>query len=101
MKYFRSAFTKLTLVNVFALSVGLAHAGVKAYQVTGPILEVTDQALTVQKGKEKWEISREASTEGGADLKVGDKVTVYYTMTAKKIEKAGSTDAKGKKGKKG
>jgi hypothetical protein len=30
----------------------------KTYQVTGPVLELTDDAIVVQKGKDKWEIAR-------------------------------------------
>ena len=57
-----------------------------AYQVTGPVLEVTDSKIVVQKGKEKWEIARTADTKVTGDLKVGAKVTVEYTMTAKSVE---------------
>ena len=28
-----------------------------AYQVTGPVVEVTDTKIVVEKGKEKWEIA--------------------------------------------
>lgn len=52
-----------------------------AYQVTGPVLEVTDTKIVVQKGKEKWELKKDAMTKA-ADIKVGDKVTAEYTMTA-------------------
>lgn len=52
-----------------------------AYQVTGPVLEVTDSKIVVQKGKEKWELKKDAATKA-ADIKVGDKVTAEYTMTA-------------------
>ena len=62
-----------------------------AYQVTGPVLELTDTKIVVQKGKEKWEIARTPDTKVSGDLKVGAKVTVEYTMTAKSVE------AKGKK----
>ena len=64
-----------------------AHAaGGKTYQVTGPVLAVTDTTITVQKGKEKWELARSKETKGPADVKVGDKVTVEYTMTAVSVE---------------
>lgn len=56
------------------------------YQVTGPVLEVREDAIVVQKGNEKWEISRDKDTKVMGDLKVGSKVTVYYTMTAAKVE---------------
>ena len=63
-----------------------AAAGGKTYQVTGPVLAVTDTTITVQKGKEKWELARSKETKGPADVKVGDKVTVEYTMTAVSVE---------------
>lgn len=61
-------------------------AGPKTYQVTGPVLEVKDDSVTVQKGKEKWEISKDTSTKVAGDLKVGSKVTIEYTMKAATIE---------------
>lgn len=63
-----------------------AAAAVKTYQVTGPVLEVSDSAIVVQKGKEKWEIARDKDTTLAGDPKVGDKVTIYYRMTATKVE---------------
>ena len=64
----------------------MAFAGPVQYQVTGPVLEVRDDALVVQKGNEKWEIARDKATGISGDLKVGSKVTVFYTMQATKIE---------------
>jgi RNase P/RNase MRP subunit p29 len=64
----------------------MALAGPAQYQVTGPVLEVTDNTIVVQKGNEKWEISRDKATVLSGDLKVGSKVTVFYTMHAAKIE---------------
>jgi hypothetical protein len=55
------------------------------YQVTGPVLEVSDTTIVVQKGKEKWELARDDKTKGAA-VKVGDQVTVKYTMTATSID---------------
>lgn len=71
---------------VLALAAAPAFAADKTYQVTGPVLAVTDTAVTVQKGQEKWEIARTKETKVTGDLKVGAKVTVYYTMTAASIE---------------
>ena len=64
----------------------VALAGPAQYQVTGPVLEVRDDAIVVQKGNEKWEITRDKATSISGDLKVGAKVTIYYTMQASKIE---------------
>ena len=70
-----------------------AFAAGKDYQVTGPILEVNDSMIAVQKGKDRWEIARDANTKASGEMKVGDKVTVHYTMTATDIEvKAGKAE---------
>lgn len=58
---------------------------VKTYQVTGPIISVDDKTIIVEKGKEKFEISRDAATKVTGELKVGEKVTVEYSMTAATI----------------
>jgi len=59
---------------------------VKTYQVTGPVLEITDTMIVVQKGKDKWEIAKDANTNVKGDLKVGAKVTIQYEMKATDIE---------------
>jgi hypothetical protein len=79
------------------LVAGTAQAGTKSYQVTGPVLEVTDSAIVIQKGKDRWEIARDASTKVTGDLKVGAKVTVEYRMTATSVDV--KPDAAGKKAK--
>ncbi len=71
-----------------------AAPAVKTYQVTGPVLEVTDSKIVVEKGKEKWEIARTPDTKVTGDLKVGEKVTIEYSMTATTVEvKAAKADA--------
>ena len=74
------------------------RAGDKEYQVTGPVLEVTDASVTVQKGKEKWQLARSKDTKVTGELKVGAKVTIMYTMTATSVE--AKADAKADKAKK-
>src|SRR5438132_2211998 len=84
---------KLPVSLLAAASLALssaAFAGGKTYQVTGPVLEVTDSMIAVQKGKDRWEINRDSNTKVTGDVKVGDKVTVTYTMSATDVEvKAG------------
>jgi ribosomal 50S subunit-recycling heat shock protein len=76
----------LIVAGSVALS-GVAFAGSpSSYQVTGPVTAVDDTMITVMKGKEKFEVARDSSTKVTGDLKVGDKVTISYTMTAKDIE---------------
>jgi len=75
----------LAVAGSLALS-SLALAAGKTYQVTGPVLEVNDSMIAVQKGKDRWELARDASTKVTGDLKVGAKVTITYTMTATDVE---------------
>ena len=72
---------------LIAVVAGMAIAAdPKQYQFTGEVKEVDAKAKTisVDKAGDVWEFS----TVGLKDLKVkkGEKVTVYYTMSAKKIE---------------
>jgi RNase P/RNase MRP subunit p29 len=77
---------KFLLVLAITFTTTNLFAAPKSYQVTGPVLEVTDTMVVVQKGKEKWEISKDASSKVTGELKVGSKVTIQYTMSAKEIE---------------
>ena len=74
------------LILASAMFVSSFAFAAKTYQVTGPVLEVSDSKIVVEKGKEKWEIDRTADTKVTGDLKVGSKVTVEYTMIAKTVE---------------
>ncbi len=77
-----AAFTGIAL-----LAATTAFAGAtKTYQVTGPVLEVKDDIVVIQKGKEKWEIVKDKDTKVTGDLKVGGKATVMYTMKAATID---------------
>jgi hypothetical protein len=89
----KAAFSLLAAASL-ALSTVFA-AGGKTYQVTGPVLEVTDTMIAVQKGKDRWEISRDANTKVTGDLKVGEKVTITYTMSATDVEVKPGKGAKG------
>ena len=72
---------------LLALSLTASAKSPSDYQVTGPIKEITDDIIVVMKGTERFEIARPADLK--TDAKVGDKVTIKYTMTAKSIEKKG------------
>ena len=83
---------KIKSLSVFAAAAlaftSAASAAPKTYQVTGPVLEVTDSMIAVQKGSERWEIARDGSTKASSAVKVGDKVTIKYSMTATHIDVA-------------
>src|SRR6201987_1560935 len=84
----KAAFSLLAAASLAFSSV--AFAGAKTYEVTGPVLEVNDSMIAVQKGKDRWEINRDANTKVTGDLKVGEKVKITYTMSATDVEvKAG------------
>jgi hypothetical protein len=72
--------------SIFAVLAIAVAGSAWAYQVTGPVLEVTDTKIVVQKGKEKWELARTPDTKVKGDLKVGSQVTVEYSMTAKSVD---------------
>ena len=76
-------------LSVVLSAISLA-ASLKTYQVTGPVLEVNAERLVVQKGSERWEIARDSLTRMPSDVKVGDKVTIEYRMTAIKVESKGA-----------
>jgi hypothetical protein len=77
---------RIALAVALAFLASAAVAADKTYQVTGPVVDVGPDSITVQKGKENWQIARTADTKGGADVKKGDKVTVQYKMTATSVE---------------
>jgi hypothetical protein len=91
--------TKSLMLAPLALLVlaGASHAGTaKTYQVTGPVLAVTNDMIAVQKGKDRWEIDRDASTKVTGDLQVGSKATIVYHMTAATVDVKGAASKGGK-----
>ena len=88
-----NALLSLIAAGSIALS-SLAFAGAKTYQVTGPVVDVNDKMITVMKGKDRWEIDRASDTKMTGDVKVGDKVTITYTMAAKEVEAKAAKTAK-------
>jgi hypothetical protein len=73
------------VVIALVLVASVAFAG-KAYQFTGKVLEIKDNVIVVEKGKEKFEMTKDAGTKIKGDLKVGAKVTVQYESRATEIE---------------
>ncbi len=91
----KSALSLLVAASLALSSAAAFAAGAKTYEVTGPVLEVTDSMIAVQKGKDRWEVNRDSSTKVTGDVKVGDKVHITYTMTATEVEaKAGKAEKK-------
>jgi RNase P/RNase MRP subunit p29 len=74
-----------TLASALLFATAASAADMKTYQVTGPVVSVTDDSIVVTKGKDNWTIAKDAATKG-ATVKPGDKVTIHYRMTATDIE---------------
>jgi hypothetical protein len=80
------------------LPVGNAEAKkAKEYQVTGPVMSVDENVVTIQKDDEKWEIELGSDVKVEGKLKPGEKVTIYYHMVANKVEKKGDAAKDSKK----
>ena len=58
----------------------------RTYQVTGPILEVKEDSIVVDKKGEKWEISKDVASMIHGELKKGNKVTIKYKMIATEVD---------------
>ena len=78
--------TLIALTAAFSFAASAFAEEPNTYQVTGPIVELTDAKIVVMKGKDKWEIARNGDTKVTGELKVGAKVTIQYSMTAQTIE---------------
>jgi hypothetical protein len=74
------------IIAALALWSSMALAAIKTYQVTGPVVAVTNDMITVKKGNDNWEIARDKETKIKGDLKVGAKVTIEYRMTATAVD---------------
>jgi hypothetical protein len=74
----------LFVAVAFVASASLALA--KDYQVTGPVVDVTNDQITVKKGTENWEIARDKDTKATGEIKKGDRVTIKYKMIATSVE---------------
>src|SRR5687767_15889515 len=87
------AMQRIAFILGLMLSAAPVAAATSTYQVTGPVLDVTDTKIVVEKDKEKWEIERDKDTKVTGELKKGSRVTIQYSMTATRIE---AKEAKGK-----
>lgn len=86
----------MIFASALALSAAAFAAG-KTYQVTGPVLDVTETTFTVDKNGEQWEIQKDTAMVVDGELKKGSKVTVKYHMVADKVDAKENTKATKKK----
>jgi hypothetical protein len=95
MRKLASALAIATIALIIGFAAGLGAAA-KSYQFTGTVKAADGGTLTVEKNaKETWTFSTTKDTKGTA--KVGDSVTVYYTMIANEIEAKAAKAAPAKK----
>ena len=87
------------VLSTLLTALPLAAASPDKYQVTGQVVEVTDSMIVVMKGKERFEMARDASTKVNGDLKVGAKITAQYKITATSVEVKADKAAATKKSK--
>jgi len=85
MRHSRMVAASLVLAALLSAMPAVAASPDK-YQVTGQVVEVTDSMIVVMKGKERFEMARDASTKVNGDLKVGAKITAQYKITATSVE---------------
>jgi hypothetical protein len=84
MKRIAWLLAAVVVASALGFGAGITAAG-KSYQFTGTVKASDAGTLTVQKSAtETWTFDTNKDTKGAA--KVGDKVTVYYTMVATEIE---------------
>jgi len=93
MKAIRVALAALVLVVLAAPAFAL-DLKVDSFQVTGTVSAVDDSSITVMKGKERFQIAKDAATKVTGDTKVGAKVTVKYKMYAVDVEGKAAPAAK-------
>jgi len=84
-----------TLAVTAALCIpAVAFSADHKYQVTGPVVSADANSIVVKKGNDNWVIAR---GDDKTELKPGDKVTIEYTMTVKKVEVQSSGSSSSKK----
>ena len=70
---------KSILIAIAAASLTLSStAFAQTAHMTGKVIAVTSEKITVQNGKEVWDINLTATTTVSGDKKVGSTVTVTY-----------------------
>jgi hypothetical protein len=98
MSKIRLSIAALAAAALLLASTPSSAAQPDKYQVTGEVVEVSDTMIVVMKGKERFEIARDAGTKVEGALAKGSKVTVKYKMTATSVEvKADKSSSKSTK----
>ena len=102
MNLLRSSLAMAAACGLIFSAAAPAFAAPTDYQITGTVtvLSDTNVALITNK-KENFDFARGADTKLPDGVKVGDKVTVHYTMTAGTVDAKPESAAKAKAAPKG
>jgi len=100
MKTLKYLIAAAALNSILLAGPVFASPQARTYQVTGPVLEITDTYIAVKKGEETWQVARDGGTKISGDLKVGSKVTIEYRMIATGVEVKDNKAGKAEKAKK-
>lgn len=65
---------------------GAMLGATRPIRITGQVVDVREDAIVVQKGKEKWEIARHPAATIKGDIKRGARVTVDFRAIAANIQ---------------
>ncbi len=95
MKAFR-VFLVVAVLTAFSAPAFAVDLKTDSFQVTGTVSAVDDSSITVMKGKERFQIAKDAATKVTGEVKVGAKVTIHYKMYAVDIEAKAEKAAKKK-----
>jgi hypothetical protein len=85
----------LAALAASTVSVSIAAAGEgKLYQASGTVAGITDQTILLQQGERRLEFDRDALDAGSDKLKVGDSVTLWFRLDARKarVRRGGSQE---------
>src|SRR6266487_5687323 len=75
-------FVKTLIIIATLAVVSVALADANTFVITGRVVELNDQNITVESGKKRLEIVTPNTTKYMGRPKVGDTVTVHYTWAA-------------------
>ena len=72
---------------LFSLLVSVsALAATRAVVISGPITDIREDMIVIQKGKQQWEIARGPSTKVRGELRKGALVTIEVYLSAGTID---------------
>jgi hypothetical protein len=82
---------KMSLAGLCGLLVytGVAFGAAKQYSITGEITNVSPDSVTVKQGVEEFQFNKkDLPADSSQKMKKGDKVTLFYSMDAKRVTTA-------------